>query len=259
MRALSPQPDHRFATADDMRLALEQLAGKLGARSSTSALADYMKRVFAGRTLHQDDEPELEYSIDFDGPGCGVVQAPEDALRNFAIPGHMVPTASAPISRARTKAITNQPPLSGVPTTRSTGDTRPIGSKSSAPARAISDGLEIIVVTDPPRSRRKLFMIGGAAGAVVVIAIAIIAVRGSRTAPIPTAALEMIKPPPQLAPPVVRPPPPAAVEVKAPEPEVPAADPKSAKKQHHRSTPKTDLKPSEASKKHWDPKSLFPK
>src|SRR5262249_51257832 len=79
MRALSPQADQRFATADDMRRALEQLAGKLGARTSTTALADYMKRVFAGRShawLGQDDEPELEYSIDFDGPGAGIVQAP---------------------------------------------------------------------------------------------------------------------------------------------------------------------------------------
>jgi serine/threonine protein kinase len=250
MRALSPQPDKRFATADEMRVALEQLAGKLGLRTSTMALADYMKRLFSA----PEDEPEIEYSVDFDGPGCGVVQAPEDALRNFAVPLGMEPTPSAPISRARTKAITNQPPM------RSSGDTRPLGSASALAARAMTDGPEIIVVDEPVPKRKRWPWIAGAAGAVAAIAISIIAVRASGTAPIPTAFLGSFKAPPPPAPPAPAPPPPAQIVVPVVDPPELPADPKAAKKQqqqqHHRSS---TAKQPDTAKKHWDPTSLFPK
>jgi serine/threonine-protein kinase len=250
MRALSAQADQRFATADDMRLALEQLAAKLGLRTSTTALADYMKRLFTVRSEPwvQDDEPELEYSVDFDGPGCGVVQAPEDALRNFAVPLGMVPTASAPISRARTKAITNQPPM------RSKEDTRPFGSTGALAARALSDSPEIIVVTEPEPKRKRWPWLAAAVGA-VGIAIAIIAVRASGTAPIPTAFLGSFKAPPPPALPAA---PSAPIAFPVVDPPAPAADPRPEKKQHHHSAPKTDPKSAEP-KKHWDPKTLFPK
>jgi serine/threonine protein kinase len=245
MRALSAQADKRFATADEMRLALEQLAAKMGLRTSTTALADYMKRLFAAP---QDDEPELEYSVDFDGAGCGVVQVPEDAIRNFAVPLGLEPTPSAPISRARTKAITNQPPMRRTP-----NDTQPLGSASALAARATSKSPEIIVVDEPVRKRKRWPWIAGAIGAVTVVAISILAVRANAVAPIPTAFLGAFHAPPP--PPVPAPPPPPVVVVPVVDPPELPPDPKAKKQQHHHSTSKQP----DTAKKHWDPKSLFPK
>jgi serine/threonine-protein kinase len=65
-KALSSSPDDRYATADDMRLALEAFAADTGLRTSTTALADYMKMQFGHRAepwLVDDDEPEIEIII----------------------------------------------------------------------------------------------------------------------------------------------------------------------------------------------------
>ncbi len=49
MKALARAPDDRYATADDMRRALERFAEEAGLRTSSTALADYMKRTFGVR------------------------------------------------------------------------------------------------------------------------------------------------------------------------------------------------------------------
>jgi serine/threonine-protein kinase len=49
MKALSRSPSDRFATADEMRVALEQFAVRAGLRTSSTALADYMKTLFGRR------------------------------------------------------------------------------------------------------------------------------------------------------------------------------------------------------------------
>jgi serine/threonine protein kinase len=49
MKALARDRDARYATADDMRVALEQFADSTGLRTSTTALADYMKTLFGRR------------------------------------------------------------------------------------------------------------------------------------------------------------------------------------------------------------------
>src|SRR5262249_55987220 len=59
MKALSPFPDDRYATADDMRRALETFAAGIGLRASTTALADYMTAQFGRRPepwLVDDDD-----------------------------------------------------------------------------------------------------------------------------------------------------------------------------------------------------------
>jgi serine/threonine protein kinase len=49
MCALAPDPERRYATADELRVALEQLARNLGLASSTSAIAAYMREQFGQR------------------------------------------------------------------------------------------------------------------------------------------------------------------------------------------------------------------
>jgi serine/threonine protein kinase len=55
MRALAPDPERRYFTADELRVALDQFASKSGITASTSALASYMRKQFGERP-----EPWLE-------------------------------------------------------------------------------------------------------------------------------------------------------------------------------------------------------
>ena len=48
-KALARRPEDRYATADELRRALEQFAVDFGLRTSTTALADYMKSTFGQR------------------------------------------------------------------------------------------------------------------------------------------------------------------------------------------------------------------
>jgi serine/threonine protein kinase len=55
MRALAPDPERRYFTADELRVALDQFANKAGLTASTSAIAAYMRKQFGERP-----EPWLE-------------------------------------------------------------------------------------------------------------------------------------------------------------------------------------------------------
>jgi serine/threonine protein kinase len=106
MKALAREPQDRYQTADEMRVALDRLATKLNLRSSTTALADYMAAQF-GRRLEPwlDDEGELEQSVDvdFDGSASGLVTAmPESAI---------VAAPESPLARAKRRAETKSPPM----------------------------------------------------------------------------------------------------------------------------------------------------
>jgi len=80
MRALARTREQRFATAEDMRATIEELAYDAGLRTSTKLLADYMHLAFgekpepwradlAGSTPPPDDED-----------GGGVVHAPDESV-----------------------------------------------------------------------------------------------------------------------------------------------------------------------------------
>ncbi len=89
MKALARSRDDRYATADDMRRALELFAEDAGVRTSTTALADYMKSTFGVRREPwlvrrlqlpllpgddddgHDDDPEIE--IEIEGAICAAV------------------------------------------------------------------------------------------------------------------------------------------------------------------------------------------
>jgi TonB family protein len=49
MRALAPDPERRYFTADELRVALDQFANKAGLTTSTSGVAAYMRKQFGER------------------------------------------------------------------------------------------------------------------------------------------------------------------------------------------------------------------
>ena len=61
VRALAPDPERRYFTADELRVALDHLARKLGLVSSNAAIAAYMRKQFG-----EQPEPWLELGGSFD-------------------------------------------------------------------------------------------------------------------------------------------------------------------------------------------------
>jgi serine/threonine protein kinase len=108
LKALSIDPEDRYQSADEMRDALEAFAATKGLRTSTGALAGYMKQLFGQRPEPWlDDAPsELETPVDFDGSETGAAEVPESALAG-AVPSLVEPMPSSPILRARKKASTD--------------------------------------------------------------------------------------------------------------------------------------------------------
>jgi len=247
MKALSSSPDDRYATADHMRLALEEFAANAGLRTSTTTLADYMKTQFGRRVepwLVEDDEPEIELSIDFDGSGSGVVHAPEDATSSLGVSHGIVPAPAAPLARARSKAFTAAQ--------RPAEEAHPPGFEG---ARVPASPGSVVL---PRPARRRWRWIAGGVGAVVAIAAASILVLASSDKPAaaPAAIIQsgqsVLPPVPIASPPVLSPTPPnEAAGAGSDTSTTPDPEPsRPVKKRHH--------KP-ETSKKHWDPNALFPK
>ncbi|HET7505434.1 MAG TPA: protein kinase [Kofleriaceae bacterium] len=64
MRAIAPDPERRYFTADELYVALEQFATKTGLMASTSAVAAYMRKQFGDRPepwLELDDKDEFSF------------------------------------------------------------------------------------------------------------------------------------------------------------------------------------------------------
>jgi serine/threonine-protein kinase len=111
MKALSKRPEDRYQTAAEMGVALEQFANAVGLRMSTKSLAAFMKQKFGTRPepwLVENAEAEISLNVDFDGEAKGLVAMPASAAEALAIPQAIASTPSAPIMRARKKAITAQ-------------------------------------------------------------------------------------------------------------------------------------------------------
>ena len=110
LKALALDPAQRYQSADEMREALEVFAAAKGLRTSTGALAGYMKQLFGHRPepwLVDDGEPEIELTVDFDGSETGAAKVPDAAEQELAVPSLVEPTPSSPILRARNKAATD--------------------------------------------------------------------------------------------------------------------------------------------------------
>ena len=79
VKALARRPEDRYATADELRRALEDYAGAAGVRTSTSALGDYMKTTFGRRRepwlvkdVGDEETENLEIEIERDEPSIQI-------------------------------------------------------------------------------------------------------------------------------------------------------------------------------------------
>ncbi|MDQ3367732.1 MAG: serine/threonine protein kinase [Myxococcota bacterium] len=284
LKALAHDPDDRFETAEEMRVALEQFAIANGLRMSTTALAGYMRSLFGEKQepwLIEDDAPEDEISIDFDGSATGIVGVPAAAAARFAVPTSTPVQPSSPIMKARTKAITDSPPSLAPPV-------------RTEPEREIDHAVgDVTTMVRPATVTSKLHKrLAIGVGTALVFAVIVAVVSNLRTsAPSP---VETPPPAPSVTAGDIRLPPPSTVDVQPAAPPTadvqPAADAPSAdaqapakeppalvklrdddgtdpsskavtRRKHPRrsglgpTTPPADAAPAPA----WDPNALFPK
>jgi serine/threonine-protein kinase len=204
MKALATAPADRFQSADELRAVLTQFTESLGMRMSPSSIADYMKKMFGARAepwLVIDDEHTQTTSIDFDGSDSGLVQPPEAAISDNALPA-VRPSPSSPLAFAHST-------LTGTPIPAWTD------SPSSGSAERMAWPSEPTPIV--PRARRR--MLGIALGAFAVGAIGIGLVlsinRSHEPKPEPT-VIQMTATPPPEPPPVATAPPSAPVKQATP-------------------------------------------
>ena len=159
-KALALKVEDRYQTADDMRDALEQFAADAGLRTSTSALAAYMKQQFGVRPepwLVEEDDLEVEVVVDFDGSASAIVSPPDESLNQLAIPTSVEAMNSSPIVKARTKAITNEPAQPG-PTAAPPKKPLPLAPPGVPPRKPLTAQIPILT-TAPGSEKAKTFRI----------------------------------------------------------------------------------------------------
>ena len=88
MKALSPAPEARFQTAEQLGVALEDMATNNIIRISQAALAAYLKQLFGQRPepwlVDEADSPPVEVDVDFDGaPARSVVKVTTEQISNL--------------------------------------------------------------------------------------------------------------------------------------------------------------------------------
>jgi len=203
MRAISPDPERRYFTADELRLALDHFAAKAALTTSTSAIATYMRKQFGDKP-----EPWLELEgKEFDERGEPASGSPPSKSWT-ELPGADLRRSTSSIPRQSGPVLAVPANASQESVTRS----RPTRLPSTPPPTESKMGWESQAVPAPaPRSftPAKIAMI--AAPLVVVLGIAIwrFAGTGSLSSPVASA------PPPALAA--------AAAPVVTPIPEPPRA------------------------------------
>jgi hypothetical protein len=112
LKALATKPEERYQSTEELRLALEQVAANLQLSLSSTLLADYMKQMFGTRPEpwhEEDDEPEIEIGIDFDGSASGVARVPIEALPPVETM-RMVALGSRPAAMPSVIAESQSPP-----------------------------------------------------------------------------------------------------------------------------------------------------
>ena len=113
LKALARNADDRYQTAEELRIALEEFAAAAGQRSSTTALADFMKAKFGTKALpwqEDDGDPEIEVRPDtgeeparsitaarVSAPGRVLTPAPGGVL--VATPRQRTPAPTVPLRR----------------------------------------------------------------------------------------------------------------------------------------------------------------
>jgi serine/threonine protein kinase len=250
-KALANKPEDRYATAQELRLALEHLAAKLQLAMSSTGLADYMKQVFGYRPepwLDDEDEPEIEVNYDFDGSASGIVQAPPIAEGKAVL-------------QERRRAATMHP----APTTQDSLTPVLRTPRSDALAASVDISVESFIAHTPTPKRRRWGLAIGALAAVAMIAVALVVImrQSDRTAAVGKVAPKRVTTPRPAAAPLPAPAPRPVPKQAAPAPAstelAPAETPPPRK---IRKTKRTTTAPAPARtpkpSKRWDPTTLFP-
>jgi len=211
MRALSPEPDRRYASADELRLALDEFAARAGLTASTSAIAAYMRKQFG-----VPPEPWAElggaFGDSFDDRGA---RPPVDETSARAA------SATRPRSDDTFRASSSIPVITGpidLVTAPGAEVSLPAGApardaaRSAAPSRPSVSNLDVAIPPRPERGRipRRAALIGAPLAVVALLGVALWLHSGSDAAE-PVAAA--ILPPPAAPPP---PPPPTSTPAAAP-------------------------------------------
>jgi serine/threonine protein kinase len=261
MKALAMEPEQRYQSAEEMRLALKAFAAEHNLQCSRGALSDYMTIELGRRQepwLIEDDEAEIEIvDVDFDGSASGAAGVADR---------HLTPPPGSLLARARRKlaAAKGIPIVALSETHRATtaGDVPPAidFSPTEKPGTGSVTPLGWAMSGEQAAPSRKKWMILGAIGLPVAIIATVIATRSSASSDAVRApAAATIAPAPPAPPPAPVTPPPAPPAPPAPDPTVaPATAPQTvadqapAPKKHH-----SDTKKSTKPKQTWDPHALF--
>jgi len=261
LKALAANPQERYQTADDMRAALDHYASNVGLRTSTTALADFMRKQFGQRPepwAADDDDCEMEVSYDFDGSASGLVPAPDVARQTFELPAVAAP--GSPIRRARTKAITDSPE----PSATLASDAKMLRPPRVTPAAPY-------LAARPRHNPKRIVLWGASVGVVLAALVLVLVMRSSGSEPQAVAAPRVEVPAPAAA----APPAPVTPPNLAPSEPTPIVEPSAAGessdaatvKKPRSSSSKRGSKPSSSKpdkpdktvKGAWDPNALFPK
>jgi serine/threonine protein kinase len=275
LKALSPRPENRFASCDEMRRALEAFADQEAMQTSPSAVAAYLKTLLGERPLpweSADDIVELEaLDPDFDGAEPGIATS-----NVLTLPPGLVARDSSPLVRAQggtspmlgalrppapPRAPSARPPtpLPIVSPDPSYVADETAGTASGTPMTWVS----VLPAQKPPRGRALIAgMIAAPIAALALILV--IATRGggdpTESEPITPAASPRVAPPAATldppAPAPAPPPPPQEPAVAPPPATVPTA-PTAPIEQPKPKKPRPAVKTGSGATR-YDPKSLFP-
>jgi len=232
MKALARKAEDRYQSADELRIALERFAVEAGLRTSTTALADYMKTQFGAKALpwqEDDGEPELEYESDLAVPAAG---ADDDDDLSVPVDVSSVRNPTLPM-----RSLDMRPPAEIVVTPTPKSIRVDHRSRVDYRSRILAAG-----------RNRKLWLAGSAL-AVLIAGLSLILVSTGKDKPMPRASItpaQTIAPQPLERPGVIS--------------TDPAVEPAMAPAPKKTKRVKKDMKPTrgDSATKKWDPDALFP-
>jgi serine/threonine protein kinase len=259
LKALARKASDRYQSADELRIALEAFAAEMQLRTSTSALADYMKKQFGTKALpwqEEDDEPEIEMT------------RPPTQERVASRPTPRPTLPLRPLTTSDDLAIpasTDDDDLSVPVAGESRNPTLTMGSIDTRPPASF-------VVGHTPKSRRidrrvvlrqarqRKLWLAGSAIAVLIAGLSLILVSTGSDSATPRASAAPSRshnaaPQPLEKPTVATPAAEAAGEAAAPAPAKKSS--RRAKKDTPKAEPKAETAKQAPAKK-WDPDALFP-
>jgi serine/threonine-protein kinase len=276
MKALAMAPGDRYQTADEMRLALKQLAADLKLQASSTELADYMLKQFGRRPEPwnlEDEDAEIEVvPVDFDGAAKGMAEIPSRAVAAAQVKapeGSLLARARRKLSFALGVPIMD-PAKAAAPAGETPHEKMPTNTSTKTPM-AWSPAPEAT-----PAPKKKALLAAAIAVPVAIVGI-VLATRGGgdgdaadkAAAPVAPVAAPAPAPTPEPAPapapaaapdPAPTPTPPAAPDKPAPTAAKPGAKPaaKPAGQIAGKPTPTKPTPPgAKKPKPAYDPHSLF--